>query len=289
MCLRNLDSGITSDDGNLEILGYNLIRYDHPSNSKRGEVCNYCKRALPLRVLIIHFVQESIRFELKIGDKFFNIISLCSSPSQTQDEFEKYSENHERILDRLFRNNPFLVVSNWYYHDKSWSEGNAVDTITKQYVLHQVIKEPADILDSSSNCIDFIFTLQPNLITESGVQPSLHPKCYHQIVYAKFNLQIEFSPPCSRELLHHKDANTELQKGLHEKINCQKAFLNISVNEKVVIFNKTVLNILSYFVPHETIVCDDKNPLWFNNKIKTLIQAKTLHLIVFEKIVTTLN
>ena len=37
--------------------------------------------------------------------------------------------------------------------------------------------------------------------------------------------------------------------------------------------NKTVLNILSNFIPHELIACDDKDPPWFNTKIK-LIQEK---------------
>ena len=55
-----------------------------------------------------------------------------------------------------------------------------VDNITKQYRLHQVIIEPIHILDSISSCIDLIFTSQPNLITESGVHPSLHPNC-HQL------------------------------------------------------------------------------------------------------------
>ena len=208
-----LDTSITSDDGNLEILGYKLIRSDHPSNIKRGGVGIYYKSALPLRVLDIYYLQESICFELKIGDKLCNFISLYRSPSQSQDEFEKFSENLERNLDRLFQNNPFLVVvigdfnvksSNWYYHDKSSSEGNAVDTITKQYGLHQVIKEPTHILDNSSTCIDLIFTTQPNLIIESGIHPSLHPNCHHQIVYAKFNLLIHFPSPYFREVWHYK-------------------------------------------------------------------------------------
>ena len=124
----------------MEILGYKLIRSDHPSNSKRRGVCIYHKSALPLRVLDIYYLQESIYFQLKICDKLCNFISLYRSPSESQDEFEKRSENLERNLDRLFQNNPFSVVvigdfnvksSNWYYHDKSSSEGNAVDTITK--------------------------------------------------------------------------------------------------------------------------------------------------------------
>ena len=41
------NSEIQSDDEKLEIPGYNLIREDHPSNSKRGGVCVYYKRSLP--------------------------------------------------------------------------------------------------------------------------------------------------------------------------------------------------------------------------------------------------
>ena len=40
----------------------------------------------------------------------------------------------------------------------------------------------------------------------------------------------------------------------------------MSVNEKVNIFNKTILNILNNFIPHEILTCDDKDPPWFNRK-----------------------
>ena len=49
-----------------------------------------------------------------------------------------------------------------------------------------------------------------------------------------------------------------------------------NVNEKVDIFNSTILNILSNFIPHEFVVCDDKDPPWFNKKIGALIQEKNL-------------
>ena len=92
------------------------------------------------------------------------------------------------------------------------------------------------------------------------VHPSLHPNWHHQIVYAKFDLLIHFPPIYSREVWHYKDANTELTKKAIEKFLWQRAFSNSSVNEKVVIFNNTVVNILSNFIPHETIVCDAKDP-----------------------------
>ena len=64
--------------------------------------------------------------------------------------------------------------------------------MTSQFGLSQIIKEATHILESSSSCIDLIFTTQPNLVVESGVHPSLHPNCHHQIVFAKFNLQIYY-------------------------------------------------------------------------------------------------
>ena len=76
-----LNISITPEDGNLEILGYNLIRSTHSSKSKRGDICIYFKSALPLRVFNIYDLQESINFEFKVGDKLCHFISLYRSPS----------------------------------------------------------------------------------------------------------------------------------------------------------------------------------------------------------------
>ena len=38
------------------------------------------------------------------------------------------------------------------------------------------------------------------------------------------------------------------------------------------LFNKTIKNILSNYIHHETITCDDGDPPWINSKIKQLIQ-----------------
>ena len=67
---------------------------------------------------------------------------------------------------------------------------------------------------------------------------------------------------------------TELIRRPLNEFNWERAFSNIHVNEKVCIFNKSVLNVLSNFIPHETILCDDKDPPWFNSRIKSLLQDK---------------
>ena len=40
------------------------------------------------------------------------------------------------------------------------------------------------------------------------------------------------------------------------------------------LFNRTIKNILRNFIPHETITCDDRDPLWINSSIRSLIQDK---------------
>ena len=47
----HLDLTISSDNNNLNISRYNLIRADHPSNSKGGGVCIYYKESLVVRSL----------------------------------------------------------------------------------------------------------------------------------------------------------------------------------------------------------------------------------------------
>ena len=42
----------------------------------------------------------------------------------------------------------------------------------------------------------------------------------------------------------------------------------------VFVFNKTIKNIFSNFIPHETVNCDDRDPPWININIKQLIQEK---------------
>lgn len=271
----------------MEIAGYNLVRCDHPSNNKRGGVCVYYKNFLPLRVINISFLQECINFEIKIGDKVCHFISLYRSPSQTSDEFETFTNNLESNLETVSLRQPFLIAAlgdfnakskSWCANDDTSNAGMAIENITQQFGLHQLINEPTHVLPNSSSCIDLTFTSQPNLVVESGVHASLHPNCHHQIVFAKFNLHISYPPPYLREVWHYQHANIDLTRRAIEEFNWEKAFSNTTVNDKVSIFNETILNIASNFIPNESIMCDDKDPPWINSKIKSLIHEKNIFL-----------
>ena len=248
ICLSEtyLDSTVPLDDDSLVISGYNSIRFDHPSNTKRGGVCLYCKNYLPLRVLNISYLKEFLNFELKIDNKSCNFIALYRSPSQSQDDFETFSDNFEMTLEPLAQKGSFLTTiigdfnaksCNCYSHDKTNFEGSTIESITSQFGLHHLINEPTHLLQNSSSCIDLIFTSQPNIVIESGVRPSLHPNCHHQIIFAKFNLKINSPPPYLRDF---QEANAGFIKRAISYFNWEKAFCDTNNNEKVSLFNRTI-------------------------------------------------
>ena len=85
--------------------------------------------------------------------------------------------------------------SNWSINDTTTPDGTQIDPITSLYGMKQLISKPAHILQHSSSCIDFIFTNQPTIVMDSGVDSSLHPKYHYKIIYPKLNLKIEYPPP----------------------------------------------------------------------------------------------
>ena len=101
LCLSEsfLDSDISCDDNDLQLPRFDLIRADHPSNTKRGGVCIYYPDCLPLKLINIRHLNECVTFVIKLGDKICNFVSLYRSPNQSKDDFENCCNYFELTLD----------------------------------------------------------------------------------------------------------------------------------------------------------------------------------------------
>ena len=64
ICLSEtyLDSDTSHEDANLEIVGYALVRADHPSNTKRDDACLYYRNSLAFWLSNIQYLEECINF-----------------------------------------------------------------------------------------------------------------------------------------------------------------------------------------------------------------------------------
>ena len=74
------------------------VHYDSLFKTKWGGVCLYNKNNLPLRVVNIDYLNDCLILELKIGEEICSIVVLFRSPSQSQDEFEAFSDNFEMTI-----------------------------------------------------------------------------------------------------------------------------------------------------------------------------------------------
>ena len=218
ICLSEtfLDSSIPTNDERLSMKGYKLIRADNPSDSKKADVGICYKEFLAVRPVEVKNLNECVIFEVSIKKKRGYVVSLYRSPSQTQDEFGIFLMSFEQLIGYIIPKKPLFVLitgdfnvrlTNWWKNDLSTSEGTQVDSLTTSYGVSQIISYPTHILPNSCACIDLIFTNQPNLVTESGVHPSLHPKCHHQIAFAKLNLKVEYPLLYERLIWDYKNAD----------------------------------------------------------------------------------
>ena len=106
-----LDSSIEASDPNINISGYNSLRSDHPSNTKRGGVCIFYKDYLPvIRRDDLCALSECIVNEIKLGEKFIFFTYNYRSPSQTPDEFENYCQNLRLTLPNIEDTSPFCSI-----------------------------------------------------------------------------------------------------------------------------------------------------------------------------------
>ena len=90
---------------------------------------------------------------------------------------------------------------------------------------------------------------------ESGVHSSFHPNYHHQVVFAKFDLSILYSPPSERTVLFYEKVDAELIIRVINEFDLITVLSNGSEDKKICYFNKTLLNITHNFISHEWTNC----------------------------------
>ena len=202
ICLSEtfLNSSLDSEDDRLKLEGYNLIRSEHPSDSKKGGVCVYYKEYIPLvRRDDLCALSNSLVTEIHLENKKCFLACLYQSFSQTQHEFENFCTNLDTLMDHINNELPICSVitgdlnvrySNWCDKDITNSVGCEIYTLTSSAGYKQIINKPTHTVNNSSACIDVIFCYNLNLLSNCGVDLSLFEKCHHNIIFGQINIRI---------------------------------------------------------------------------------------------------
>ena len=287
ICLSEtyLDSSISTEEKSLIIDGYKLLRSDHPSDTKRGGVCIYHKETMSVKVLNLSLLPECLVCEVSIQNKRGFLVTMYRSPSQSHDCFQNFLNEFEKLLSSIAeKKSDFTVIvgdfnarsTTWWSGDITTTEGTNIKALTSHHGFEQIISEPTHILPTSASCIDLIFADKPNLIVESGVFPSLHVKCHHQIVFSKLNLNVFYPPPYQLLLWVYKKANIDCIRKSLNSVDWKFVLSNKNVHQQAQYLNKVLMNVFSNYIPNKLITIDDKDPPWMNDEIRNKIKRRDI-------------
>ena len=163
--------------------GYNLIRSDHPTNTKRGGACIYFRESLAVHLVDITSLPECLVCEVTIQNKKGYVDVMYWSPSQSSIEFESFLSGFEDMLSSvIFSKSQFTVIlgdfnarsSTWWSNDNTNLNGTLIDSLTTTHGFKQLISDATHIIHQSTSSIDLIFTDQPNYVIALGTHPSLN-------------------------------------------------------------------------------------------------------------------
>ena len=119
---------------------------------------------------------------------------------------------------------------------------------------------------------ELIFTSQRNLAIESSLQPFHHLYCHHQLIFTKFDLSSYYPPLYRGTVWYYNRANADLTRRAIDLLDWDNALRINDVEKQVSIFSNTLMSIMQNFAPDETVICDDREPPWMNEKRKQLIE-----------------
>ena len=174
------------------------------------------------------------------------IVVIYHSSSQSCNEFEDFLSILEKLISQIKQLKPSITIilgdfsassGDWWPDDITSPEGTHINSLISMDGFDQLISDPTRILHASPSCIDLIFTDQPNLVVDSGVHPSLHTNCHHQITYCNLNLVVAYPPPYERLVWDYKRANVRAINTALNKLDWEFLFYNKSVNQQVTICN----------------------------------------------------
>ena len=85
---------------------------------------------------------------------------------------------------------------------------------------------------------------------------------------------IVYTPPYERLVWDYKRANEGVINAALNKEYWEFLFSNKSVNQKVIIFNRSVMNVFSNFVPNKFVTFNDRHTPWMRSNIKDKINYR---------------
>ena len=144
ICLSEsfLDFSVLTENNNLKINGYKMVRADHPNNVKRGGVCAYVRKSLSVCNFSSSYLSKCLTLDVTISNRTGYVITVYRSSSQTSDEFQSFIRNLDKLLININCFGPHFVIllgdfnaksKSWSVNDTTAKEGTTLENLTSLF------------------------------------------------------------------------------------------------------------------------------------------------------------
>ena len=276
------------DENELNIEGYSFQRCDHPDDTSRGGMGIYYKSSLPcIFKPELTKLNEALVFQVKVGTRKCLFTCLYRNPSpenNSMDKVDEFADELNNTLNNIKGKNPYInfvigdlnAKNTIWWGDTTDYPGETISNIIDFHGLHEIINQPTHFYPGKNpSCIDLIFCSQPNLISESGVLPSLLPQCHHDIIFAKIDLNVKLPPQYKRTMWDYKNADKISIKRSLSSVNWERSIRHRNPNNQVEFLTNCIVNTFSNVCPSKVVTCRYKDAPWMTCEIKFKLKEKT--------------
>ena len=208
---------------------------------------------------------------------------MYRSPSQSIEQFSLFRQQWEETITIIKDCPPTIGIyigdfiarnPEWWNDDSNNLQGTELVELAAQYSLNQIVDGPTHILPNSACCIDLIFTIETNFVTDSGVLPSLFPRFHHQLIFAKVSFTSFFPPAYGRRIWDLSRANVNAIRQAVNSVDWDRASNGLNIDERVKFLTECVLNVFYNFASNKVITVRSKDTLRMTPEIKRMILEK---------------
>ena len=184
----------------------------------------------------------------------------------------------KRLLFLLMHGDFNAKLGNWLINNTKTPEGAQIDSVTSLYGMENLISKQTDILQQVSSCIDLFSQNNPILpwITMQIHVYVLNVTAGNLLKNQFKNWVSSFLHPENLELQQTNLINRSIKNWL-AKLFCYEK----NVHQQVKIFDKTLPKIFHNYTPNKFILCDNNDPCWINQEIKSNLWIEKVSTLKF--------
>ena len=128
---------------------------------------------------------------------------LYSSPSQNHEQFQSFCDSFDILMTSINNLNLKIWIiaadlngncSKLYFSDTNDNIGKKLDIIKSTAGFTQIIEKTTYYKNYSPSWIDPIFTCNPSITVDSGIEKALCSSCHHDKMHEKFNFRVCVPP-----------------------------------------------------------------------------------------------